>query len=257
MEDGQIIDPAVITEAVPLAAPQVDGTDPQLDVEIPAEKKTFTQEDMDDAISKRTAKLLRQRDTERGKREILEQQATRTQQAAPQEGRPTLGQFANADDYADAVGDWKLSQAARQQQAETAQKTQSTFAGKRDDLMSELEDADGFDVAKFNKLPISMSMAEAIVDSDQAGKLSMHLIAHPDEAARIATLSPARQAAEIGKLEAKLSTVPAKKPSNAPSPITPVGAKGSTAATNLYDPKLANDAEAWIAARRAQKAAKR
>ena len=253
MEDP-VIEVAEVTEAAPQAAPQVDGTEPQLVEENPAEK-TFTQAELDAIIEKNTAKLRRQRDTERGKREILEQQATRAQPAA--EGRPTLDQFASADDYADAVGDWKVGQAARQQQAQEAQKTQSTFAGKRDDLMSELEDADGFDAAKFNKLPISMSMAEAIVDSDQAGKLSLHLIAHPDEAARIAALSPARQAAEIGKLEVKLSAVAAIKPSNAPSPITPVGAKGSSVSTNLYDPKLANDAEAWIAARRAQKAAKR
>lgn len=253
--DDPIITEFVATEAEPQTAPQVEVTEPQLDVENPVEK-TFTQSELDAIIEKKTAKLIRQREQERGKREILEHQAARAQ-PAQDEGRPTLGQFANADDYADAVGDWKLSQAARQQQAESVQKTQSTFAGKRDDLMSELEDADGFDAAKFNKLPISMSMAEAIVDSDQAGKLSLHLIAHPDEAARIAALSPARQAAEIGKLEVKLQTVAAKKPSNAPSPITPVGAKGSSVSTNLYDPKLANDAEAWIAARRAQKAAKR
>lgn len=252
MDGDQIIDPAINTEAAPLAAPQVDGTDPQLDVENPVEK-TFTQAELDAILEKKTAKFMRQRDQDRAKIGVYEQQATRAQPAA--EGRPQQAQFASVDEYADAVGDWKLNQATRQQQADTAQKTQSTFAGKRDDLMSELEDADGFDAAKFHKLPISQSMAEAIVDSDQAAKLSMHLVAHPDEASRIAALSPARQAAEIGKLEAKISAVPAKKPSNAPSPITPVGAKGSAVSTNLYDSKLS--AEAWIAARRAQRAAKR
>lgn len=154
--DDPIIDPAAITEAAPLAAPQVDGTDPQLDVDTPVDK-TFTQAELDAIIEKKTAKFMRQRDQDRAKIGVYEQQATRAQPAA--EGRPQLGQYANADDYADAVGDWKVGQAARQQQAETAQQTQSTFAGKRDDLMSELEDAEGFDAAKFHKLPIKIGRA--------------------------------------------------------------------------------------------------
>lgn len=253
--EPEVIDP-VVTEAEPQTAPQVEGTEPQLDVETQAEK-TFTQTELDAIIEKKTAKLIRQREQERAKREVFEQQANRAQPQQAATGKPQLSQFAGPDEYADAVADWKFGQAEQQQRAQQDQQSQSQFATKRDDLMAELEDAEGFDAKKFNKLPISMSMAEAIVDSDQAAKLSLHLVNHPEEASRIAALSPARQAAEIGKLEAKLSTVAAKKPSNAPAPITPVGAKGSSISTNLYDAKLGNDTEAWISARRAQRAAKR
>ncbi len=258
MENDQVIDPVVTPEPIAAtdnAAPQTDGTEPQSDVETPVEK-TFTQAELDAIIEKKTAKLIRQREQERAKREVYEQQVQRVQQPAPS-GKPQLAQFSDPEQYAEAVSDWKMGQIAQQQRAQEVQQSQSTFAAKRDDLMAELEDADGFDLAKFNKLPISMSMAEAIIDSDMSSKLALHLVSHPDDASRIAGLSPSRQAAEIGKLEAKLSSVTAKKPSNAPEPITPVGAKGSAVATSLYDARLLNNPDAWIAARRAQRAGKK
>jgi hypothetical protein len=259
MENDQVIDPALsqVTEAEPeQTAPQVDGTEPQSDENTPAEK-TFTQAELDAILEKKTAKLIRQREQERATRKAIEQQIARVQPQQATEGKPQLAQFSDPEQYAEAVSNWKLEQMTHQQRAAQAQQSQGEFNSKRDDLMAELEDADGFDQRKFDKLPISRTMAEAIVDSDQGVKLTVHLVNHPEEASRIAALSPARQAAELGKLEAKLSATPVKKPSNAPAPITPVGAKGSSVTTNLYDPKLANDPEAWIAARRAQRAAKR
>lgn len=251
MENDQFIDPVVTPEptaATDNAAPQVEGTEPATAEETPPVEKTFTQAELDAIIEKKTAKLIRQREQERAKREVYEQQVQRVQQPAPS-GKPQLAQFSDPEQYADAVSDWKLSQVAQQQRAQQVQQSQSQFETKRDDLMAELEEAEGFDLKKFNKLPISMSMAEAIIDSDQASKLALHLVNNPDDASRIAGLSPSRQAAEIGKLEARLSAVVAKKPSNAPAPISPVGAKGSSVSSDIYDPKLANDTKAWIEAR--------
>lgn len=256
VDNGQAVDPVVSTEADQQTASQVEGTEPQSDVETPAEK-TFTQAELDAILEKKTAKLIRQREQERATRKVYEQQIARVAPQQATEGKPQLAQFSDPEQYAEAVSDWKLQQVGRQQQAAHEQQSQGEFNAKRDDLMAELEDAEGFDLGKFNKLPISRAMAEAIVDSDQSVKLTVHLVAHPEEASRIAALSPARQAAELGKLEAKLSAPTVKKPSNAPAPITPVGAKGSSVTTDLYDPKLANNPEAWIAARRAQRAAKR
>lgn len=250
VENGQAIDPALTqaTEAEPQTAPQTEGTEPSSDVETPAEK-TFTQAELDAILEKKTAKLIRQREQERATRKAYEQQMARVPAPQATEGKPQLAQFSDPEQYAEAVSNWKLEQITHQQHAAQVQQSQGEFQAKRDDLMADLEDAEGFDQRKFDKLPISRTMAEAIVDSDQGVKLTVHLVNHPEEAARIAALPPARQAAELGKLEAKLSSAPVKKPSNAPAPITPVGAKGSSVSSDIYDKTLVNDTAAWIAAR--------
>lgn len=236
-------------------ATQTENTEVPNGEETPAEK-TFTQAELDAILEKKTAKLIRQREQERAKREQLEQRLPR--EVPTETGRPQLHQFNNDPDaYAEAVADWKLQQRELQSRQQEVQKSASAFEAKRDDLIAELEESDGYDAGKFNKLPISPVMAEAIVDSDQATRLALHLIAHPEDANRISNLPPARQAAEIGKLEAKLSTAPPKKPSNAPDPINPVGGKGNAVSADIYDPKLANDTEAWIAARNKQVKARR
>lgn len=220
--------------------------------ETPPAEKTFTQAELDDILAKKTAKLIRQRDQERAQRTAIEQHVTRVAQPQGEEGKPQLAQFANPEQYADALANWKLNQVGRQQQVQQEQQTRSAYEAKRADLMADLEDAEGFDSRKFNQLPISRPMAEAILDSDAGVGLTLHLIAHPDEASRIAALPPARQAAELGKLEAKLSATPAKKPSNAPAPITPVGSKGSAVAADIYDARLQSNTDAWIRARNEQ-----
>ena len=60
-----------------------------------------------------------------------------------------------------------------------------------------------------------------IVESEVGPQLLYHLATNPEEAERIAELSPLRQIAEIGKLEDKMQK-PVRKTSNAPAPIDPV-----------------------------------
>lgn len=75
----------------------------------------------------------------------------------------------------------------------------------------------------FNPTP---AMARAMLESDQKAEIAYYLASNPEEMDRIAKLSPLRQAAEILKLEDKVSSkAPAKKPSKAPAPIEPVGGK--------------------------------
>jgi hypothetical protein len=52
--------------------------------------------------------------------------------------------------------------------------------------------------------------------------------ANPDDVDRIAKLSPARQAAELGKLEATLASKPPLKTSKTPDPIGDPTARGNT-----------------------------
>lgn len=63
-----------------------------------------------------------------------------------------------------------------------------------------------------------------IEDLETQAEVTYYLAKNQKEAARIAKLSPVRQAKEIDRLESRLkSTTPTKKPSNAPAPIEPLG----------------------------------
>lgn len=70
-----------------------------------------------------------------------------------------------------------------------------------------------------------------IVESDVGPQVLYHLATHPEEAERIADLSPLRQVAELGKLEDRM-TRPARRTSNAPPPVDPVR-QGKTGAKDI------------------------
>jgi len=85
---------------------------------------------------------------------------------------------------------------------------------------------------EFNPTP---AMARAMLESDLKAEIAYYLASNPEEQERISKLSPLRQAAEVIKLEDKISAKPpAKKPSKAPAPIDPVGGK-SGGDTRLRD----------------------
>jgi hypothetical protein len=61
---------------------------------------------------------------------------------------------------------------------------------------------------------------------DDSAKVLHYLGQHPDEAMRIAELSPARMAMELTKLSSKAGQLTSKPVSKAPAPITPVDGIG-------------------------------
>lgn len=81
-----------------------------------------------------------------------------------------------------------------------------------------------FDDVFTEDLTITPQMAIAIAESPHSAAVSYHLGQNPDEATRIAQLSPARQIAEITRIELALEA-PAAKPATKPkpAPIRPVG----------------------------------
>jgi hypothetical protein len=214
------------------AAPSSEDTESaESEKESPAEK-TFTQAELDEILSKKTAKLARQRDQERQRREQVEREIVKASLPAD-EGKPNPQNYSDLEKYTEDVAKWALGQRDREEKAVESHKSTVTFDSKAADIHAELEELEGFDQAKYDKLPISDAMAEAIVDSGIGSTLTKHLYLHPSEAERIFALSPARQAAEIGKLEEKLST--AAKPSKAPPPITPIGKGQAVTSRNLAD----------------------
>jgi hypothetical protein len=77
---------------------------------------------------------------------------------------------------------------------------------------------------------ISRDFLEVVTDMDEGHKVLNHLGANPDEADRILSLPPLKQARELAKIEASLGKAPPPPPvSKAPAPISPVGSRTTPA----------------------------
>jgi len=228
--------------ALAQAATDESGTETESsEKDTQADERKFTQAELDDIIKKRIAKAtaIAERKASKAYAEKLEQLAVKPQeqrQEVKAEGKPKLEQFEKVEDYVEAVAEWKLQsrEQAQEKQAEEqrAKRFQSEVQSKAQSVYDLAEQNPEFDHEAFDELPISDPMAFAIMDSEIAPKLMIHLQNNPEEVERIAKLPPARQAAEIGKMEAKLSVVEKVKPSNAPAPIKPVGSRGGAASGN-------------------------
>ncbi len=198
--------------------------------------KTFTQEDIDKIVSKERAKTEAR--AERRMLRALEKLSPRApepqqlRQPAPGDDRPSRGQYADDDAYIDALTDWKLDQRDRASNAEKQRASQKQLHDRTEKLYQAAGKFEGFDRESFDELPLTSPMVHALMDSDIAPQLMAMLSSNPEEVERIAALSPARQAAEIGKLEIKAASKgPRAKPSNAPDPISPVGARGGSSSS--------------------------
>jgi hypothetical protein len=224
--DSEAQTPAATTEQV--ATPEA-GTDPAKEEEgSQAEAKTFTQDELNEIIQKEKAKAeaKAERRALKAYRETLERFAPAQQPVQQQDdGKPSRAQYADDEAYVDALTDWKLDQRDRSLRQQTAVYQQQNIAKKTESLYAQAEKIEGFDREEFDSLPLTPAMANVLLDAEAPAKLMAFMAANPDEVARIAAFSPARQAAEIGKLEAKLSVA---KASNAPAPIKPIGSRGTT-----------------------------
>jgi hypothetical protein len=225
-QDAPVYDEATQTAATPdnVATP-AQGTETAPDVETQAVEKTFTQKELDEIVQKRTAKAeaIAERRAIKAYAQKLEQMVPQQQQpqAEAENGRPTQAQFANVDDYVEAMADWKLGQRDQAQRQQQQQEQSRSLNSRTESIYAEAAKVPGFDREAFDELPLTQHIAAALIESDAPAKLMAHLAANPDEVERIAGLSPARQAAEIGKLEVKIASAP--KVSKAPPPIDPIG----------------------------------
>lgn len=227
--------PDVITEdQTPATTPETVETPPvdtqaQEDVQTEVAKTvTMTQEEFDAKIKAEKAKA--EAKAERRVMKALQNIAPQPVQQPIQQQvdqPPTRDQYDSEEAYLDAKLDWKLEQRDREtKQVQIREKTQS-LATKTENLYKEAAKIEGFDRDDFEQLPLTPVIAQALIDSDEAPKLMAYMASNPEEVERISALSPARQAAELGKLEAKLTSVPAKT-SKAPAPIAPVGGAKTT-----------------------------
>lgn len=222
--------------------------------------KIFTQEELDKVVAKRLSKA--ERSWERKHRELLET-ALNAQNKQPQQeprGESSLVEPdpMNFDDYSDymrAMARYEAAvtiqntvrQAEQQRTAKTQQERQlALVANMQRQVALASEKYDDFDeVVRNPDLSINDSMVELIAESDVGGELAYYLGKNPEEAAKVAALSPLQAAKAIARIEDKINQTiaAAKESSKAPPPIDPVKSR----ATAEKDPSQMTDAEfdAW------------
>ena len=176
-------------------------------------------------------------------------------QEKPEKAKPTDApkqeDFETDNEWIDAYTEWKWEQKEikrQQQESESKvkrekERAQETFQ----QTAYRVNKAGGEKYEDYDEIMssaiISLDTAQAIFETERPEDVAYYLGKHRDQAEKIASLSPYRQAVEIGKIEAKLST-PKKKTTKAPPPISPVKGKGPTS----YDPDdlLSTNPAKWI-----------
>lgn len=161
--------------------------------------------------------------------EMLQQQVQTPKQpepvkAAPQ-GRPSIDQFEDVNDFVEAVSDWKLRQYESTREASSAQEReqreqQALISKVNQSIDKARQKYADFDDVVTNNANVAMSTATAIALTDMAGGMDVayHLGRNPAEAQRIANLPQSLQFVEIGKIEAAL-TANTRKTTTAPPPV--------------------------------------
>ena len=234
-------------------APESDAKNIEVSEEQPAEQtKTFTQEELDAAIGKRLAREQRKWERERQAAE-----ANAKLSATTVADLPPPDSFESVEAYAEALAAKKAEELlARREQQKQQMAILEAYQDREEEARAKYDD---FEQVAYNpSVPISSVMAETIQASEIGPDIAYYLGANIKEADRIAKLPPYLQAKEIGKLEVKLTSEPlTKKTTNAPAPISPVVAKGSSSpAYDTTDPRSVKtmSTSEWIAAERARQA---
>lgn len=195
--------------------------------------------------------------------------ASKTNQASPPAGsgdaEPKRDAFESYEDFIAAKAEFRaekradervekrLKEADEKRSRERASEEQQSLAKSWDaSVEAARKEIDDFDeVVGESEAPTTHTMSRALQELPHGAKVLHYLAKHPDEAERIAKLTPVRQVAEIGKLEDKVSQLKPspKTPSKAPAPINTLGGTNSTATTSLNDKMPIGE---WMAKRNAE-----
>jgi len=232
-EEIQAVEPQEPTSTPETVESHEDATaDASSDEPKQEDERKFTQAELNEIIQKEKAKAEAKAERRALKvyKETMERLAPPVQQVEQVSEKPTREQFYTEADFIEALTDWKIDQreAPKRQQSE-AERREASFK-RAEDIYAKASKDPNFDRDEFDALPITPVIAQTVMESESPEKLMIYFHANPEDVERIAKLSPARQAAEIGKLEDKLTTAP--KVSKAPAPITPIG-KGNQKGSNF------------------------
>ena len=189
------------------------------------------------------------REAEYWKRVALERGAGETkvepQQQVQAPVKPKFSDYNDIEAYAEAVAVYTVEEKFRKQEQRAQQVTQEqTYKSRLEEFKKSTPDFD--DVLASTDATVSDAVKASIFESDVGPAVLYYLANNEDEAKRINGMSAVRQIAEIGKIEARLSTQKPqeKKVSKAPAPLKPLSGGAPVTSKKLDDPTLS--AEEWI-----------
>ena len=200
-------------------------------------------------LTKKFRTAERERDFERAKRVETEAKLNELLSKIPTTAKPVKTDFENEEDYIEALTDWKIDsklkasqnkeavEAATKDEKETVLATYNVL----DDVMEKGKEkySDFNDLAFATDLILSPEVVNLSLDTENPEDVLYYLASNPEESERISSLSDVKAAKEIGKIEVKLTgekavdaeskkpTIPTKKQSKAPAPISPVVTTGA------------------------------
>jgi hypothetical protein len=271
------------TEAQAQAAPVAQVAQVSGETQSPQEQekpRLYSKEEVDRIARKirDNTRRIAQKETEaRLYREFAErsERSSRPEPEPKNDAEPKRDDFDTYEDYTRALARYEARQASLEEVANRErtrgeqdrlarrERAQTAFRQQLAELIEEDEDAE----ALIADVRLPEAALDAIAESDFGARVALHLAKHPEEQKRIAGLTPARQAAAIGRIEASLEAQ-ARKPrdgeskdgaekqsSKAPEPIAPVGGRGASAESALPSDK--DDIETWLRKERARMRAKR
>lgn len=226
-EQGEVVN----SESTPEQAPSTDSEGAGDDASDKPKKKHWAYDRIDELTRKfRTA----QREAEMWK-------------AKAETPAPTQDQFEDYDDYIAAKTVHKMNVDTAETRAQEANLyLTETFEQRESVARDKYPDYDAF--ARSPTVAITPDMAEVIQSSELGPEIAYHLGKNPTDARRIASLPAKLQAAEIGKLEVRLSAPQATR--KAPPP--PIETVSAIAAGGTKDPSKMTMAE-YIEARKSGK----
>lgn len=161
------------------------------------------------------------------------------QPSVPQ--KPVRENFADEEQYIEALADYKVNEKLAERDAQNQQKAanQTKAESWNAKLAAARAEITDFDTVMANgDTPVAGHVAELIMEHDHGAKLAYHLAARPEIVEKLNQMTPAKAAFEIGKITATFDT-PSSKPasakvvSNAPPPAARNVGAGKT---NVPDP---------------------
>lgn len=250
----------VVVDHNPITNPQVEVEKAQ-EVETPVEPKPEHKDDpVPKGVQKRIDRAVRQKYEAEARAKMLEERLDKLERAGQQQyqarqvddSEPTIDKFDNFDQYVAAKAEWiaerKINQTLSEREKRQAAEREATERKKTVDSWSKrLEEAtasddmpDFEDAIASSDVPMTQPMQQAIMESDIGPKLAYFLAKNPEEAIKIAEMSPIGAIRALGRLEERLETQKKSTvPTSAPEPIKPV----STRTVVSKDPGKMSDAE--------------
>lgn len=245
----------------PDAKPDPEATKPEeAKPEEPAKPEEKKEDPIPKGVQKRIDRAVREKYEAQAEAKMLKERLDRIEQNINQQQRvanpidnsePRIDNFDDFDKYVAAKAEWiaskKINETLQERERRIAEERVSTAHAKTVDSWNQrlaeatAEMPDFTEVIESSDVPMSDFMRDAIIDSDLGPKVAYWLANNPDEAKKIASMSPLATVKAIGRIEERLESQAKapKKPTGAPAPLKPVGGKASV----QKDPGQMSDAE--------------